>query len=236
MNIKAIIVEDEAEGMRNLSLKLERHCPEVEIIGHAPTGEKAVKMISQFQPQLVFLDIQLGTMSGFDVLSKLFHIHFEVIFTTAYDKYGIRAVKANALDYLIKPIKPKELKEAVQKAARVIQKSGPITKIIVPISNGIQVIPVKDILYCEADNTYTHIFRKDSNRKSLLVTKPLADIERRLPADRCCRIHRKYVVNLDYVDSFKRDDGGIAVLKDGTELLVARSRRDDFLEQLSRNM
>jgi len=236
MNIKAIIVEDEEQGMRNLSLKLERHCPEVEIIGKAPTGEKAVKMISQLQPQLVFLDIQLGTMSGFDVLSKLPHVHFEVIFTTAYDNYGIRAIKANALDYLIKPIKPKELKEAVQKAARVLEESGPITKIIVPISNGIQVIPVNDILYCEADNTYTKIFREQAKNRKMLVTRPLADIERKLPANQFARIHRKYLVNLAFVESFKRDDGGIVVLQDGTELLVSKAKRDDFLALLARNM
>lgn len=236
MNIKAIIVEDEAEGMRNLSLKLNKHCSEVEIIGKAPTGEHAVKMISQLQPQLVFLDIQLGTMSGFDVLSKLSHVRFEVIFTTAYDNYGIRAIKSNALDYLIKPIKPKELKEAVQKAGRVIEKSGPINKIIIPISNGIQVIPVEDILYCEADNTYTNIFRNRTENRRILVTKPLADLERKLPSSRYCRIHRKYLVNLDYVESFKKDDGGIVVLQDGTELLVSKSRREEFLAQLSRNM
>lgn len=234
MTIKAIIVEDETQGMHNLSLKLGRHCPEVEIIGKAETGEKAVKMISQLQPQVVFLDIQLGTMSGFDVLSKLSHIHFEVIFTTAYDNYGIKAIKANALDYLIKPIKPKELITAVEKAMRVIQKAGPINRIAVPISNGFQIIPVKDILYCEADNTYTKIFLNQSSK--LLVTKPLADTERKLPADKFCRIHRKYVVNLDYVNFFKKEDGGIVVLEGGAELLVAKARRDDFLKQLSENM
>lgn len=236
MSIKAIIVEDEEQGMHNLSLKLKKNCPEVDIIGKASTGEKAVKMISQYQPQLVFMDIQLGTMSGFDVLSKLTHVHFEVIFTTAYDNYGIRAIKANALDYLIKPIKPKELKEAVQKAARVIDESGPVSKIIIPINNGIQVVPIKDILYCEADNTYTNIFRNRNEDRRLLVTKPLADIERKLPGNKYCRIHRKYLVNLDYVDSFKKDDGGLVVLHDGTELLVSKARRDDFLEQLSKNM
>lgn len=233
-SIKAIIVEDEKEGMHNLSLKLEKNCPEVEIIGKAYTGEEAIKMIPALSPQLIFLDINLGTMSGFDVLSKLAHMHFEIIFTTAYDNYGIKAIKANALDYLIKPIKPKELKDAVDKAWKVIQTSGAISRITVPISNGFQILSLKDITYCEAENTYTYIHL--NKEKKILVTKPLADISKKLPADKFCRIHRTYVVNLDYVRFFKKDDGGIIVLEDGTELTVARARRDEFLRQLSENM
>ena len=117
---------------------------------------------------------------------------------------------------------------------KVIQSTNPINRINVPISNGFQILSLKDITYCEAENTYTYIHL--NKEKKILVTKPLADISKKLPADKFCRIHRAFMVNLDYVRFFKKDDGGIVVLEDGTELTVARARRDEFLRQLSENM
>lgn len=180
MKIKTIIVEDEKEGMENLVIKLQKNCPEIEIIAKCYTGVSAVSTIEKLNPDLVFLDIQLGIMSGFDVLNKLSHISFSVIFTTAHNEYAIDAFKVSALDYLLKPIKPKELEIAVGKAKSRINSLVPIRRISVPINNGFQFIPIENIIYCLADDNYTKIYRQDE--KMVLVTKPLKFIVQKLPS------------------------------------------------------
>ncbi|MEZ5038402.1 MAG: LytTR family DNA-binding domain-containing protein [Saprospiraceae bacterium] len=229
--MKAIIVEDEKKGVENLMVKLERHCPHVEIIAICYTGESAIKEIEAMEPDLVFLDIRLGSMSGFDVLDKLRHIHFELIFTTSYNQYAIKAIKESAVDYLLKPIKPEELETAVERARERIMTSKVVSRIAVPISNGFRFIPVNNISYCKADDNCTHIYRLDGSR--VFVTRPLGDIERKLPADKFYRIHRSSLVNLDFVDAFKRIAGGLVVLQNDVELSVSRSRRDELLLRLN---
>ncbi len=231
-HITAVLVEDEKTGMDNLTRKLQRNCPNVKILAQCPSGEKAIQAIHELQPQLIFLDVQLGTMTGFDVLERLQHISFEVIFITSYDKYAIQAIKANALDYLLKPIIEKELAQAVNKAWNKIQNNIDtlIVRIAVPVMNGLKFIPVNDILYCEADNNCTFIHRKDI--KPMLVTRTLKNISQKLPPSDFFRISRKAIVQLQYVVSYSRMDGGYVTMTNGTKLGVSRNRRDDFLNIL----
>lgn len=231
--IRAIIVEDEKKGMENIVLKIQKHCRAIEIIGSCFTGESAVKSIEQNKPDLVFLDVRLGTMTGFDVLSKLSHIRFEIIFTTAYNEYAIEAIRVNAIDYLLKPINPNELKHAVAKAQKRLASLGPITRISVPISNGFLFIPTEDIVYCLADNTYTKIFRT-GDKKPILVTKTLKIITQKLPSDRFLRISRQAYINLDFVESFQRSSGGLVRMKSGDELSISKDRRQEFLKCMAR--
>ena len=158
MKIRSIIVEDEEEGMNVLSIKIETHCPDIEIIDKCYTYDEAVKSIEANNPDLVFLDVRLDRKTGFDVLSRLAYIHFEVIFITGYDQYAQQALKEGALDYILKPVNVKELTGAVEKAKKAIKKFPDITRIIVPIAGGIRIILLKDIIYCLADDNATKIF------------------------------------------------------------------------------
>ncbi len=231
--IKAIIVEDEKEGMENIAIKISKHCPIIEIIEKCYTGESAIKAIEKRNPDLVFLDIRLGSMSGFDVLNKLPHIRFAVIFTTAFDQYAIEAIRVSAIDYLLKPIKPKELELAVEKTKKQLDSLGPIRRISVPNSKGFLFIPTDDIIYCLADNSYTKIFR-NAEKKMILVTKTLKDIAQKLPLDKFLKISRSAYINLDYVDSFKRSNGGLVEMKNGDELSVSKDKRDELLTRMAR--
>ncbi len=230
--IKAIVVEDEKEGMENIIIKIHKNCPDVEIVEKCYTGESAVKAIDKYNPDLVFLDVRLGNMSGFDVLNKLPHISFEVVFTTAYDQYAIDAIKVSAIDYLLKPIKPKELEGAVAKAKERLKSIGSIKRICVPNNNGFLFIPVNDIVYCLADNTYTKIFRE--SEKMVLVTRTLKEIAFKLPLNRFLKISRSAFINLDFVDSFQRSNGGLVTMKNGDELSVSKDRRNEFLNRMAR--
>ena len=231
--MRAIIVEDEEEGMENLVLKLKKHCPNVEIIDKCETGETAIRAIRNKTPQIVFLDIQLGTMTGFDVLSKVPQIPFEIIFITAHEDYAIEAIRASAIDYLLKPVRPTELKKAVQSAAERIETSKEVTRILVPDGNTHLVMHTKEVMYCLADNVNTYIHRE--NKKPYLAVKILKSIEGMLPKDTFHRISRSAVVNLDFVIAFHNSDGGYIEMKDGKKLSVSRPRLDDFLRKLGRS-
>lgn len=228
--MRAIIVEDEEEGMENLVLKLQKHCPNVEIIDKCETGEGAIRAIRNKTPQIVFLDIQLGTMTGFDVLSKVPQIPFEIIFITAHEDYAIEAIRASAIDYLLKPVRPRELKKAVEAAAERIQNSKDITRILVPDGSSQVVLHTKEIMYCLADNVNTIIHR--DGKKPYLTVKILKSIEGMLPKDSFHRISRSAVVNLDYVLAFHKSEGGYLEMKDGKKLSVSKPKLDDFLRKL----
>ncbi|MEL6639493.1 MAG: LytTR family DNA-binding domain-containing protein [Bacteroidota bacterium] len=230
--IRAIIVEDEKQGMTNLVIKLEKYCPDIDLVAQCFDGAKAKETIEKEHPDLVFLDVQLGGTTGFDVLNKLSHLNFAVIFTTAHDEYAIRAIKVNAIDYLLKPIKADELQAAVAKAKAELHRRGGIRRIVVPHSEGYQYIPVEDILYCLADNNYAKIFRV-GEKKMVHVSKTLKEIGNRLPADKFFKISRSAFVNLDYVEHFKRSSGGLVVIRGGDELSVSKERREELLRRLA---
>lgn len=232
MNIRSIIVEDEEEGMKVLSIKLETHCPNIEIIDKCYTFEEAIRSIEKNNPDLVFLDVRLDRKTGFDVLKRLNHIHFEVIFITGYDEYAQQAIRVGALDYIMKPVKVDELKKAVEKVQKNIDRFQNITRIIVPVSKGIRIIPIKDIIYCLADDNFTKIY-VNNEKKFVHAPRNLRDIGIRLPSNQFYRIHRQSIVNLCFVKEYRRTAGGLVVLQNGDELSLARDRRDGFLESIS---
>jgi len=229
--IKAIIVEDELEGMNNLVIKIEKSCPDIDIVGKCENGKDAIGTIDQLNPDLVFLDVRLGNMTGFDVLNRLPHIHFEVIFTTAYDEYAIQALKLNAIDYLLKPIKLKELESAVDKVRVQLHSQGVVKRIAVPNSNGLRFVPIDDILYCKADNNYAEIYLQSED--IIHVSKPLKYVSQRLPKDIFLRIGRSVIINLNAVKSYSRTGGGQVFLNDDTELSITQNK-DDFLRRMSK--
>ena len=231
-HIQAIIVEDEKMTLESLVLKLQAHCPFVKVLDKALTSKQAIESIQTLKPDLVFLDIQLDQMTGFDVLKQVQHVNFEVIFTTSYEEYAIEAIRANAVDYLLKPVDGAELLSAVNKAYKSIQeRSKPLSRIALPVMHGLQFTSVDEIIYCEGqgNKTEVHLF----NGKSFIVVKTLKEMEAMLSRYNFCRIHRSYFINLDYIESFTRVDGGSVNMSTGVTLPVSRNRKDAFLSVVS---
>lgn len=230
--MKAIIVEDEKTGLDNLLFKLRENCPAVEIVATCSTGEEAITAIEAYQPQLVFLDIRLGSMTGFDVLDRLSHIDFEIIFTTAYDQYAIQAIKTSALDYLLKPCKDEELKHAVQKAWRTMaekQARKGDRQIAIPVEHSIRLLRYDDIVWCEADNNNAKIYLPGT-AQAVKTPRSITELYQKLPRQQFFRIHRSFVVNRYHITEFNRE--GLVKLTTRKSLSVSRNNKDEFLAWL----
>ncbi|MEL6657698.1 MAG: LytTR family DNA-binding domain-containing protein [Bacteroidota bacterium] len=230
-HIPTIVVEDEAGGMENILMKIERNCPELYVVATCSTGEDAIKQIAAHRPQLVFLDINLGSMTGFDVLKKLQQVSFQVVFTTAYGEYGIEAVKAKAVDYILKPIRPAELRKATDLALQRIHEQKPPERLFVPHGNGQRVFRISEITYCLADNVNTVIYTEDGNK--FLAVKTLKSIDAMLPKHKFHRVSRSAVVNIDFVESWHKADGGYIIMRDGQNIPTVKTRVEEFLKKLS---
>lgn len=228
--MKAIIVEDEQTGLDNLLLKLKHNCPGVDVVATCSSGEEAIRQISALQPHLVFLDINLGSMSGFDVLERLQHVDFEVVFTTAYDNFAIRAIRTSALDYLLKPFTEEELKTAVQKAWSALSNHAGAKQIAVPADSGLRILKCDDIIWCESDDNYSRIYLANDPGNFLKVPRTLNDLYQKLPRQQFFRVHRCHVVNRNYVGEFNKE--GFVHLTNKKLLSVARPNKEDFLNWL----
>ncbi len=245
--IRSILIDDEVHCLNSLSIQLNEHCPEVEILAKCMSGAKALEAVEKMNPELVFLDIEMPNMNGFEFLEQCRQISFSVIFTTSYDQYAIKAFRISALDYLLKPIDPEELVAAVCKVGE--QKSKPITeqfrlmieqiqnrnrgitKIGIPTIEGFELIPADHIVYCEANNNYTHIFLKGKNK--IVACRSLKDMEEQLQDFKSfLRVHHSYLVNLNEVTRYIRGDGGYLILADGTNVSVSRGRKDALMKFL----
>lgn len=239
--MKAIIIDDEISNLENLRTLLQKHCPQVTIMATAQNVGDAVDAIEKYLPHLIFLDIQMGEQTGFDVLKRLPIRNFEVIFVTAYDQYGIQAVKFAALDYLLKPIDIEELIIAVNKAehklARQMQTSQldfllkqlkkpetSVSKIALQMQNEIRYVPLSEIMRCEADNTYTHFFLLSGEK--ILVSKSLKEYADLLRPNGFLRTHQSHLVNPKYVKSWLKEDGGVLLLISGEKIPISKPNKD----------
>ncbi len=243
--IRSIIIDDEQHCLESLSLQLNEYCPDVQVLEQCSSGDEGWEAISKFRPELVFLDIEMPLMNGFELLERLSAISFAIIFTTSYDQYAIKAIRFSALDYLLKPIDPKELVVAINKVRE--QRHLPVAeqfqqllqhikgnnngfnKIAVPTAEGFELIPVENIMYCEANDNYTHFFLK--NRSKIVACRILKDIETQLQDfSFFVRVHNSYLVNLNEVTRYVRGDGGHLIMSDDTAVSVSRSRKDSLLK------
>lgn len=239
--MRAVLIDDELSNLENLRSLLNKHCPQVTIFATAQNVVDAVDAIGNYLPDLVFLDIQMGKQTGFDVLKLLPTRNFEVIFVTAYDQYGIQAVKFAALDYLLKPIDIDELINAVNKAEhklaiqmhtsqldfllQQLKKPEPkVNKIALQMQNEIRYISLSEIIRCEADNTYTHFFL--SGGEKILVSKSLKEYADLLSPNGFLRTHQSHLVNPKYVKSWLKEDGGILLLMSGEKIPVSKPNKD----------
>ena len=239
--INAVLIDDEPGNNENLTLLLKKYCPQVNVVATATKITDALKIVETLEPDLLFLDIQRGNENGFDLLKAIKRRTFEVIFVTAYDQYGIQAVKFSALDYLLKPIDIDELSIAIRRSeARIMEKRSSIqldalidhlkqkdpkdSKIAFPQQDEIRFIPVADIMRCEARNTYTMAFLQ--NGESILVSKLLKEYDRLLTPCGFIRCHQTHLVNPDFVKSWRKEDGGMLLMTDDHKIPVARPRRE----------
>ena len=248
--VKAIIIDDEKKSRMALVSLLERYCPNVIISGEAEGVQTGIKQIRNNKPDVIFLDIQMQDGSGFRLLESFDEVNFEIIFTTAFDQYAIKAIKYSALDYLLKPIIPEELVEAVKKVEeKKIAKNANINqnidvlldnikgknteskKIILTTAEKIHVIHVNEILRCESDNYYTNFFFTDGNK--LLVSKTLKENEKLLKDHNFIRPHKSHLINVAYIKGYMKNDGGYILMSDNSKVPVSRRRKELIIETIN---
>lgn len=246
--IKAIIVDDEQHCIDALKTMLQKKCPEVTVLAGVNSVQDAKQVIDELHPDLVFLDVEMPHQNGFELLKLYDKVNFDVIFTTAYEQYALKAIKFNALDYLLKPFSVQDLQEALRKFhERRINKTdngmAPLEvflqnmktiqqtnkKIALPTINGLVFMPVQNIVRCESTGNYTRIFFTD--RKQLLVSKPLKEFEELLTDVDFFRVHNSHLINLQQMESYIQGEGGFALMSDGTQVEVSRRRKAEFLKK-----
>ena len=240
--IKAILVDDEQHPLSTLAWKIDKFCPDVEIINQFSDSHEALEFIRKNPPDILFLDIEMPRLDGFELLEELgSDITFEVVFTTAYDEFGIRAVKVNALDYLLKPVQNQELKAAISKfkdkrgakSKVLFSNTTPekkSTRIALATKESIEYVHPEDIVLCTSDSNYTIIFL--TNGKKKIISRTLKDVEEWLKPHGFFRAHLSHLVNLQHIKEYVRADGGYLLLSDGKTLPVARNRKEDLLRLL----
>lgn len=223
---------------------LKRYAADIEIVDTCSNPSDGIESIAKHQPDLVFLDIQMPKMNGFDMLKKIDTINFKIIFTTAFDQYAINAIRISALDYLLKPVDDEDLANAIQKCKLELQQNKPQSQInnllnnlgknpldktlALSFSDGITFVKISDILRVEANGRYAKFYLL--NKDTHLVSKTLGDFEEILSANEFFRIHDSSIITLNHIKKYIRGDGGSVILSDNTELQVARRRKDDFLK------
>lgn len=247
MKIRAIIIEDEPEAKYMLQALIEKYCPEVQIIGEASNLKKGVALIEQLLPDLVFLDIEMPGERGIHLFQYFDKIDFEVIFTTAYDQYAINAIRLSALDYLLKPIGLEELQTAIKQFKKkqnnkqlykslyqqLSNQSTVIPKrIALPSKNSFLFLDIDEIMYCQADGSYT-TFITDEGKKHV-VAKPMKDYADLLQDLGFVRVHRSAIINLKYVEELIRTRPQSVVMRNGTQITIAQSRKEYLMNKLLR--
>ena len=247
--INAIIIDDEQHCVDRLSTLLTTHCGQsIHLAGSFLTLERGIRGIQKLQPDVIFLDVVLGERTGFDLLEQLGDISCAVIFTTSYDKYAVQAFRFSAIDYLLKPVDPDDLKDAVEKLQEKISKEelsekfdvlfhnlktlqGPSRKISIPTSNGLTFLQISDIIRCQSDVNYTIIYLK--NKQKITVARTLKEFEELLTDYNFYRVHNSHLINLAYIKSYRKGKGGSVQMTDQSEIEVATRRKEDFLKKLS---
>ncbi len=241
MKIRTAIAIDDVENAR-LSLRkdLEDYCPEIDVIGEADGVIQGAKIIKELKPDIVFLDIHIKQGSGFDILELLPEIDFGLIFTTSSNEHAIKAFRFSAIDYLLKPIDPEELIQAVNKATQTSPKSIETLKtnmqggqkLALNSQDRIQVVNIDEVMKLESSGSYTLFFMRDG--EEILVTKTLKEFDQMLEPQGFIRVHQSHLVNLNFIKEFNKSEGGYLILKDKTEVPVSSRKKSAVMRVLSR--
>ncbi|MDQ3047909.1 MAG: LytTR family DNA-binding domain-containing protein [Bacteroidota bacterium] len=246
--IKAVVVDDELGARESLSKMIEKNCKHIEIVGKADSTLSAYEAITTKKPDLVFLDIEMPNGNAFDLLEKFKEIDFDIIFTTAYDHYAIRAIKFSAIDYILKPIDPEELIQAVfrfeekigqknmldKKFKALLSNVKPenkLKKVGIPDGDGLIFINLSDIIRCDSDGNYTFFIL--TTGKKIIASRTLGEYEQMFVDDNFFRVHRSHLINLEHVKKYIKGEGGYVIMTDNSQVEVSRRNKNDFLEKLS---
>lgn len=247
--LNTVLIEDSDDAAEKLSFLLTRYCADkINLLVHAPSGAEGIAAIRTHRPELVFLDIELGDMTAFEMLERIDPVDFQVIFTTSFDHYAIKAIRYSAVDYLQKPVGREELLAAIQRAesnpARLAReqinhltqnvhaKSQLPDKIALTTTDGLVFKKITDIIRCESERMYTNVYM--SNHEKIMVSKPMGQLEDILSAHEFFRVHNSHLINMHHIRQYVRTDGGYVVMEDGASVSVARNRKEDFLDMFSR--
>ncbi|MCU0440032.1 MAG: LytTR family DNA-binding domain-containing protein [Raineya sp.] len=239
--LKAIIIEDETKARRVLEELVKEYCPDVEILASVDSVPEGVKAIKKFEPNLVFLDIEMPQYNGFQLFDFIEDVNFEVIFTTAYQEYAIQAFEVSAIAYLLKPIQIEKLIQAIDKVKEKssqqskeriqVMKSAlgqeKVSKVALPISEGFLFVELNDIMYLTAEGAYTTIILRDGRK--FLVSRNIKSFEEIFHHSFFFRPHRSYLINLNAVKQFIRQDGGYILMENGDSVSISKEKKEDFL-------
>lgn len=249
--MNAVIIDDEPHARETVRAIVESQVNDINIVGEAENVSRAVKLIDKLKPDLIFLDINLPDGNSFDILKKISHKQFKVIFITAYQEYAIQAIKFSAFDYILKPVNPAELLQAVNKAllennspneletkldtffSNINQLTPAPKKIVIKTADKIHIVDIRNIIRCESDNSYCTLFI--NNGKNIVVSKNLKSYEEMLTPVGFMRVHQSHLVNCNYISYFDKQDGGSLVMSDSVHIPVSAQKRPvltEFLESL----
>ncbi|MCX6175584.1 MAG: LytTR family DNA-binding domain-containing protein [Ignavibacteriales bacterium] len=234
--LTAIIVDDELHGRENLKKIIENYCHEIEILGCADSVVSAKDLVNVHKPDVVFLDINMPVLDGFDFLDEYDELNFMVVFVSAHEEFGINAVKAGAADYLLKPVNIKELKQTVKKLLLIKNKKikaenvHETDKLVLPASHGFNVLEIDDIIRLEAEGCYTKVIFKDG--KNTIVSRTLKDFEDTIPKEKFFRIHKSHIINLKYIKDYSNISGSFITMTDGSKIEISRRRVPEFIQKI----
>lgn len=244
----AVLVDDEKNALEMLEWMLQKNCPEVTLLAMCDSPLDALEKIKKLKPDVIFLDIEMPRLNGFDLLEQLGQHTSSVIFTTAYNQFAIKAFKVCAVDYLLKPVDPEDLKAAVQKVQgqkakmstdqldlllSYMKPEKPRSKrIALTASDHLVFVETEKIIYCESDSNYTIFFLSDGQK--IIVSKTLKDVEEILDGTDFFRIHASYLINMKHIIKFTRGDGGYVVMSNNQHITVSRKKKDDFFAMFSK--
>ncbi len=233
----AVIIDDEEDSRSNTRSMLQNYCSEIEVVGEAASGPEGKLKIQELKPHVVFLDINMPGMNGFQMLEGIYNRDFCVVFLTAYSEHGITAVKAGATDYLLKPLMLSELQGAIRKVVQHYDAKPAVTTnktetdkniVLISHSKGFTLVDFKDIVWLEASDNYTNLFL--NGQKKIVASKTLKEFEAILPTNDFFRIHRSALINVNYVKEYSNNEGGEVILSDGTHVQVSKARIQEFSE------
>lgn len=241
-----LIVDDERDSRETLRHYVAKYCPDLTVVGECENIEQAQKAIASHQPEIVLLDIEMPYGNAFDLLERLENVDFEIIFITAFSQYAVRAFNLSAVHYLLKPVDIDELTAAVEKAVKRILESSRLNhskilldnlsamntqqkKVVLPLMDGFEVVRLGEILYCEAQDNFTFVHFQ--NGKKSLICRKLKFYENALSDHGFCRVHRSFLINLEYVKRYIKGKGGTVIMENGSEIQVANARKGSFLER-----
>jgi two-component system, LytTR family, response regulator len=247
--IRCILIDDESNSLEMMEWLLKTYCPQVTIEAMCNSAEVGIEAIHKYKPDVVFLDIEMPHMNGFDMLEQFDHLFFEVVFCTAYDQFAIKAFKYSALNYLLKPVDPDDLKETIRriegkKAVPTREQidlllqnvkganKSTVARIALTTNDGMIFVSTQDIIYCEAESNYTNIVL--AGGKKIMVSKVLKDIDEALAGPDFFRVHNSFLINVNRIRKFVRGEGGYVIMDNDANISISRSRRQEFMELFSK--